>query len=602
MQTSQVDSNQASAERGSGSALRDAQSDWLGWMHHIFPDASALYLFRANPNQTISYCAASPAEQTPGEPITNAVLSSLHRQRALYVGLHATKNALAIPLLDGSASAKFVVVIVSGALSEVQQNTAITLTQWASTRLSPEVETAPRTQEAGGPEAQLAHAMVQSLDRHGNFNALAFTLVNKLASLCGCARVSLGHYSDGELQLVAMSGQSKIDSRRKIARNLCAVMLETLNGGRAIYPAEESDGKPAYQSYFKNHGEYPLLSFVMPGSQVDQFVLVLERDASDAFVPAQADAIEQSVKNLAALLSTASEQQLPVRKKLRRLVTQKLTAIKEVRGWSARQMIVAISAVALLLSFIVPVTHTITADAFIEASDRQVLVSAQDGFILSAHARAGDVVAEGDLLATLDGKDLNLAVEKWRSEKAKNEQEYAQALAIHDRSELSRLRADAQRIDAEIALIEEQLTRSEIRAPFNGVLLHGDWMQSLGAPVATGDVLFEIASAEQYRLVLEVDEHDISYIQSKQVAQLRMASLPTTVWEAELGDTLPVAVSEKGRSAFQIPASITGDASALRPGMEGVGKVSIGQRSMFWVYSHNMFDRIRYFAWKAGLI
>ena len=205
--------------------------------------------------------------------------------------------------------------------------------------------------------------------------------------------------------------------------------------------------------------------------------------------------------------------------------------MRYVHDWSNKRWIATIAFGALLLSFVVPVNHRVSADAFIEASDRQVLVSAQDGFILSAHARAGEEVEEGALLAKIDGQDLQLSLEKWHSEKDKNEQEYAQALAAHDRSELSRLRADSDRIDAEIALLDQQLVRSEVRAPFAGVLLEGDWTQSLGAPVKTGDVLFEIASAEQYRLVLEVDEHDIGYIQSDQVAELRMASLPTSVWQ-----------------------------------------------------------------------
>jgi len=455
---------------------------------------------------------------------------------------------------------------------------------------------------SAGPDAQLANAMVQSLERHGTFQAQAFTLVNKLASLCGCVRVSLGHYDSDKLRLVAMSGQSKIDDRRKIARQLCVLMQETLEYRRGIYPSDDEQIKPAFQSYYKSQGEHPLLSFVMPGSSTNQFVLVLERDSGSGFVPAQADAIEQSVQNISALLSICAEQQLPMRQKLRRQVRNKVASLSELSGWSARRMMAGAACAALLLSMIIPVTHRISADAYIEASDRQVLVAAQDGFILSAHARAGEIVQQGDLLATLDGQDLQLVAEKWRSEQAKNQQEYAQALAIHDRSELSRLRADAQRIDAEIALIEQQLSRSEVRAPFDGVLLHGDWTQSLGAPVTTGDVLFEIASAEQYRLILQIDEHDISYIKPDQLAQLRMASLPTSVWEAELGDILPVAISEKGQSSFRVPATITGDATALRPGMEGVGKVSIGNRSMFWVYSHTLFDRIRYFAWKIGLI
>lgn len=460
----------------------------------------------------------------------------------------------------------------------------------------------PTADASTRPDAQLANAMVQSLDRHGSFQALAFTLVNKVANMCGCVRVSLGHYDSDKLRLVAMSGQSKIDDRRKIARQLCVLMQETLECRRGIYPGGTEDLTPAFQSYYKSQGEYPLLSFVMPGSNSHEFVLVLEREVGSGFVAAQADAIEQSVQSIAALLSVSAEQKMPMRQQLRRRVKNEIAKFRDWSSWSVRQMIAVAACVLLLLSMLIPTTHKVSADAYIEASDRQVLVAAQDGFILSAHARAGEVVKEGDLLATLDGQDLRLSAQKWRSEQAKNQQEYAQALAIHDRSELSRLRADAQRIDAELALIEQQLSRSEVRAPFEGVLLHGDWTQSLGAPVKAGDVLFEIASAEQYRLVLEVDEHDIGYIKPDQLTHLRMASLPTSVWEASLGDILPVAVSEKGHSTFRVPATISGDASALRPGMEGVGKVSVGNRSIFWVYSHSLVDRVRYFAWKVGLI
>jgi len=371
--------------------------------------------------------------------------------------------------------------------------------------------------------------------------------------------------------------------------------------GRAMCPNASDESAPALLTYYKSQGEHPLLGFVMPGTPMSQFVLVLERSDSNPFKDAQADAIEQSVSDIAALLELSQLHEMPLRKKMFRFWQNSLAGLINFDRWSGKQCLSATAALALILSFFIPVTHRVSADATIEASDRQVLVAAQDGFILAAHARAGEFVAKGDLLATLDGQDLELSAKKWRSERAKNQQEYAQALAIHDRSELSRLRADLQRIDAEIALLEQQLHRSEVRAPFEGVLLDGDWTQSLGAPVKTGDVLFEIASAEQYRLILEIDEHDIGFIESEQRADLRMAALPTTIWEAKLADVIPVAIPEKGRSAFRVPAVIDGDASALRPGMEGVGKVSVGQRSMFWVYSHRLFDKLRLLAWKVGL-
>ena len=254
------------------------------------------------------------------------------------------------------------------------------------------------------------------------------------------------------------------------------------------------------------------------------------------------------------------------------------------------------------MAVLLPVPHRVTAQASIEADDRQVLVAAQDGFVQSASARAGDSVKAGDVLARLDSRALQLAGEKWRSEKLNNQQDYATALALHDRVELSRLRAGAVRIDAELLLIEQQMQQSVVRAPFSGVLLSGDLTQSLGAPVKAGDVLFEIASAEHYRLMLEVDEFDVGFIAARQSVKIRLAALPDYIWTASLARALPVALAEQGRSVFRVPAHVTGDTSALRPGMQGVAKIFIGKRSLFWVYTHASADRVRLLAWKLGLI
>lgn len=596
-------SNQASATKHTNRHTNKLQ--WLQWLHEMLPDAESIFLYAVNQNNTITLCASSPDSAVCDESVNNTVLSCVHRAKSQYVDNKANvkQHLLSVPLKSESGYVEHVFVMRTRQLNELQQSTAVRLVLWAFVQLEQGSASVSATVAASkaSPEAQLSLSLMQALERHGSFTSLAFTLVNSVANLCGCVRVSLGCYDGKTLRLVAMSGQSKIDDRRKIARQMCALMQDTLACRRAMFPNEDAAAAPALQSYFKSQGEHPLLSFVMPGSLRDQFVLVLEREVEEHFSAAQADAIEQSVKSVASLLEMAHAQSLGALQKCKRWASAKWKQLISWSRWSTKQWIAAMALSVLLLSFIVPGTHRISAEAYIEASDRQVLVAPQDGFILSAHARAGEFVSKGDLLATLDEHNLQLAADKWRSEKAKNEQEYAQALALHDRSELSRLRADVQRIDAEIALVQEQIRRSELRAPFDGVLLDGDWTQSLGAPVAMGDVLFEIGSAEQYRLVLEVDEHDIGYIKPEQMAQLRMAALPTTQWDAELGDVLPVAVSEKGRAAFRIPATIAGDASALQPGMEGVGKVEVGSRSLFWVYTHKLLARLRYLSWKVGL-
>ena len=70
-------------------------------------------------------------------------------------------------------------------------------------------------------------------------------------------------------------------------------------------------------------------------------------------------------------------------------------------------------------------------------------------------------------------------------------------------------RAKIDQAEAQIALLDEQLARTKVVAPFNGVIMKGDLSQSLGSPVEHGQVLFEVAPLESYRVIVQVDERDI---------------------------------------------------------------------------------------------
>lgn len=578
---------------------------WLKWLSEMLPGHRRLHQFHLSSSNTIQLQASHPGSGATSENELSTVLSAMRKRVSVYTPCEDQSNTvmLAVPLITAEQRLHGVFVLHGEPMTPIQQRTATKLVQWASHQLFHPHAMGDGDSNSAGPESRLSQTMLSSLASHGTLTALAFSLSNTMASLCGCTRVSVGRYDSDGLRLIAMSGQSKIDDRRQIASQLRAVMSEVIEGDRIVYPNPDDAKVPiATQAYYETQGKLPVLAFSLDTPSSIKFVLVLERDNGQHFLPAQIDAIEHSVRNVGALLVQTSKQEQGTAKKLKALFAEKKRALMQVTNWTSRQLCLALACFALLMSFIIPVTHRVSADAHIEASDRQVMVASQSGFIQSANARAGDLVTEGELLATLDVEDLTLEVDKWRSEKTKNQQAYAQALATHDRTELSRLRADANRIEAEIALLEQRLERSEVRAPISGVLMAGDWTQSLGAPVTAGDVLFEIASAEKYQLIIEVDEHDIAHVHPRQRSELRMTALPATVWQAELGDVLPVAVSEQGKSTFRVLANIDGDTSALRPGMQGVGKIHIGKRSMFWVYSHKLGERIRYLAWKLGLL
>jgi hypothetical protein len=110
-------------------------------------------------------------------------------------------------------------------------------------------------------------------------------------------------------------------------------------------------------------------------------------------------------------------------------------------------------------------------------------------------------------------------------------------------------------------------------------------------------VLFEVAPLEGFRVVLQVDDRDLVRLALGQRGTLVLASLPDQVLPFTLSAITPVATQVDGRNVFRVEAKVDGQTTRLRPGMEGVGKVVVGERSLLWIWTHSFFDWLRLALW-----
>jgi len=241
----------------------------------------------------------------------------------------------------------------------------------------------------------------------------------------------------------------------------------------------------------------------------------------------------------------------------------------------------------------------IRADAAVEGGQLRAVVAPFNGYVAQAKVRAGELVEAGGLLASLDDRDLKLEQVRLSTERAQYVRERREAVADHDRARVRILSAQIQQTDAQLGLVEEQLARTKLVAPFDGIVVSGDLSQSLGAPVQRGDALFEIAPIGSYRLALKVDERDVDELHIGQKGTLVLSALPETPTPFTLSLITPVTVSEEGRSYFRVEAELDEVPQRLRPGMEGVGKVDIGERKLIWIWTRTLIDwlRLKLWAW-----
>jgi RND family efflux transporter MFP subunit len=241
--------------------------------------------------------------------------------------------------------------------------------------------------------------------------------------------------------------------------------------------------------------------------------------------------------------------------------------------------------------------YQVTADATLEGTVQRAVAAAIPGYIAEARARAGDVVRKGDLLAAIDDRDLRLERLKWVSQRAQRTSEYREALAGHQRARVQVLGAQLEQAEAQLALIDEQLARTRIVAPFDAIVVKGDLSQSLGAPVERGNVLFELAPLDAYRIIMKVDERDITNVVVGQGGNLALSSMPHDPLALVVEKITPVSVVEEGRNYFRVEASAKGGIDGLRPGMEGVGKIQVEERRLIWIWTHKIGHWLRMWVW-----
>jgi RND family efflux transporter MFP subunit len=256
-----------------------------------------------------------------------------------------------------------------------------------------------------------------------------------------------------------------------------------------------------------------------------------------------------------------------------------------------------VAAIALFLSFATG-TYRVAADAKIEGEIQRAIAAPFQGYVRESAVRAGDTVQRGQLLARLDDRDLRVERARLIAQREQYGQQYRDAMSRQERAQVRIASAQMAQAEAQLALVEEQLARTEIVAPFSGVLVSGDLTQSLGAPLERGQVMLELAPLDAYRVVLQVDEHDLAWLKLRQHGELILTALPGERYPFTVSKITPVASAREGRNLFRVEAQLdTKAGTRLRPGMEGVAKIDIDERRLGWIWSRRLIDWLRLKSW-----
>jgi multidrug resistance efflux pump len=453
----------------------------------------------------------------------------------------------------------------------------------------------------GGNTAPLMLQLIATVLAHDKFANAATALASELAARLRCERVSVGVSNARYMEVVALSHSGELSKDESLLRDLGAAMDEAAAQNTVIqYPQSQRD-KPRITLQHSDLAKRQQATAIVTTPLISDsrcFGAICYEFAEEHHVDANTFKLTEDIAAFVTpllVLKHAHE---------RATVDRALGKAKRVAGKLLGEGHVgfklgalAITVLAAALAF-VPAQFYVSAEARVEGAIQRALVAPTDGYLKEAHVRPADRVKAGQLLAELADEDLKLNRRKWQSEFAQAESAYGEALAKQDRGQVVVQQARMEEARAQLELTEQEIGRSQVVAPFDGVIIKGDLTQSLGAPVKRGDQLLTLAPSDAYRVILEVDERDVAYLAAGNHGALALSALPGEALNIQVVRVTPVARSEQGRHYFEVEAALTQDASKLlRPGLRGVAKVPAGERSVLSSWTRRAVDSIRLLLW-----
>jgi len=190
-----------------------------------------------------------------------------------------------------------------------------------------------------------------------------------------------------------------------------------------------------------------------------------------------------------------------------------------------------------------PIVDAVKATGRIEAVQAVELKSDEQGRITALLFHEGQYVARGTPLVRIDDSMLRAQAERADADRDLAQQQLARVRKLREQNaappaDLERAEAAARSASAALSLLQLQIARSVVRAPFAGVV--GQRFVSVGDYVTTQSPLLTLQTVDPQRAVIEVPERHAASLRQGQTVEFTVAAEPQRKFAARVDFIDPV--------------------------------------------------------------
>jgi GAF domain-containing protein len=196
-----------------------------------------------------------------------------------------------------------------------------------------------------------------------------------------------------------------------------------------------------------------------------------------------------------------------------------------------------------------------------------------DGTVERVTVREGSRVQRGDVLAVLRSTSLAADRQGIAADAVTADRLAALAASRGDAAEerLHRIRSEALR--RELALLDEELSLTTVRAPAAGLVLTPRMEERTGTSLAEGDQLLVLGRTDTLELEFGVPQQDILEVRPGQTVRLRVDALPSRTFAGKVTSIAELPKEHEGQVEYPVRAAVANPDGLLKPDMAAHARV-----------------------------
>ncbi|MCH7632926.1 MAG: efflux RND transporter periplasmic adaptor subunit, partial [Planctomycetes bacterium] len=520
-----------------------------------------------------------------------------------------TAAFLSTPVFDPTGSSVGAIALVVTNVSESEVTQKLTALE-ALCRLASYAAAFVGRDVGQGRAGRLPDQAMVRAAKSESVEELAFAITNEMRNKLGCEMVVLGLVRARRVRIISISGLDQVSPRSPGVASIRAAMEECLDAQKAIaYPPPEDDSGSAGDADYHIHKQWhgvakgdavASIPLCMDGEPAA--ILSLRQHGDQAISAKTLEDIRSKVEPFVPALMLSQRAGRSLVRHLRDSVARGASSLVR-PGHVGRKIFAMVFAACAAWFCFGSTTYELTLPCTVTPASMRHTAAPFQGVLSAVHVIEGDIVKAGDVLCVFDTRDIAQERSQLVAELKVLDREVDRGMATDSPVEVRLAVSKQEWIKSKLGIVDRRLERARVRTPIDGVIVAGDLRTRVGSVLVQGEPLMTVAPMEEWLLELEVPQSAIADV----VAAANNASVVSGVFSSyarpdrrrsfQLDRLLPTTRPVKDHTVYIAEARIDARSDGLQPGMEGIARIDIGRRRVWWVWLHGMVDYLRINLW-----